>query len=144
MQRSATKDGVSSKIVVKTCRLTGFGESKVVSGAIGNTPCDFIIDTWSNITILRPDFWKCKTVEVTLEATFLRTVIGESVPVRGKTTVKMRLGNYEADHVIWVADVVDQCIVGLDFLLQHNCQVDVGNALLKVGPDGTDEEGKRQ
>ena len=144
MQRSATKDGVSSKIVVKTGKLTGFGESKVVSGAIGNTPCDFIIDTWSNITILRPDFWKCKTVEVTLEATFLRTVIGESVPVRGKTTVKMRLGNYEADHVIWVADVVDQCIVGLDFLLQHNCQVDVGNARLNVEPDGTDEEGKRQ
>ena len=136
MQRSATKDGVSSKIVVKTGKLTGFGESKVVSGAIGNTPCDFIIDTWSNITILHPDS--------ILRPTFLRTVIGESVPVRGKTTVKMRLGNYEADHVIWVADIVDKCIVGLDFLLQHNCQVDVGNALLKVGPDGTDEEGKRQ
>ena len=55
--------------------------------------------------------------------------------MHGKTTVKMRLGNYESDHVIWVADIVDQCIVGLDFLLQHNCQVDVGNALLKVGPE---------
>ena len=111
MQRSGTKDGVSSKIVVKTGKLTGFGESKVVSGAIGNTPCDFIIDTWSNITILHPDS--------ILRPTFLRTVIGESVPVRGKTTVKMRL-------------------------VQHNCQVDVGNARLNVEPDGTDEEGKRQ
>ena len=37
--------------------------------------------------------------------------------------------------MIWVADIVDQCIVVLDFLLQHNCQVDVGNALLKVVPE---------
>ena len=37
--------------------------------------------------------------------------------------------------MIWVADIVDQCIVGLNFLLQHNFQVDVGNALLKVGPE---------
>ena len=74
-------------------------------------------------------------LEVPLQATYLRTVTGDSVPVRGKTTVKIRLGNYEADHVIWVADIVDQCILGLDFLLQHNCQVDVGNALLKVGSE---------
>ena len=140
-QSSATQDGVSPRIVVKTGRLTGFGESVVVSGAIGNTSCDFIIDTGSNITILRPDFWKCKTVEVPLEATYLRTVTGDSVPVRGKMIVKMRLGNYEADHVIWVADIVDQCILGLDFLLSGGR----GERTVESGIRGdADEEWKGQ
>ena len=65
-QSSATQHGVSPIIVVKTGRLTGFGESMVVSGAIGNTSCDFIINTGSNITILLRRFLEVQNARGTV------------------------------------------------------------------------------
>lgn len=34
---------------------------------------------------------------------------------------------------MWVAEIADECILGLDFLQQHNCQVDLKKGILHIG-----------
>ena len=43
------------------------------------------------------------------------------------------MGGLKTRHVMWVADIVDQCILGLDFLQSNGCQVDLGTCILYVG-----------
>ena len=57
---------------------------------LDTTPCDFIVDAGSNITILRPDIVDCGNLEETNRVTFLRTVNGDSVRVQGVKTVVLQ------------------------------------------------------
>ena len=34
---------------------------------------------------------------------------------------------------MWVADIQDECILGLDFLELHGCMVDLGDNVLHIG-----------
>ena len=35
-------------------------------------------------------------------------------------------------HLMWVADIQDECILGLDFLELHGCMVDFGDNVLHI------------
>ena len=60
-----------------------------VEGKIGGTPCDMTVDTESNITIVRPEYYHCSPnrVEETLKIvpvnTCLRTVPGRPYQCKG-------------------------------------------------------------
>ena len=49
----------------------------------------------------------------------LRTVSGEIVPIHSICTSEVSSFKYQ----IWVADIIDECILGLDFLRQHKAQL---------------------
>ena len=54
--------------------------------------------------------------------TVLRTVTGETAPVKGRGHLRIALGNCETKHDVWVADIVEEGIIGLDYLMANNCQ----------------------
>ncbi len=66
--------------------MQGFTDSSVVSGRVEGASCDMVIDTGSNITILRPDVLKRASKDADIDVhpvnSLLRTVTGETTPVR--------------------------------------------------------------
>ena len=97
--------------------------------------CKLVVDTGSNITIVRPDVIEASSSRILPTKTVLRTVTGETAPVKARGHLRIALGNCETKHDVWVADIVDEGIIGLDYLMANNCQVDLGGKLLYVGND---------
>ena len=93
------------------------------------------MDTGSNITIVRPDVIEASSARILLTKTVLRTVTGETAPVKGRGHLRIALGNCETKHDVWVVDIVEEGIIGLDYLMANNRQVDLGSKLLYVGND---------
>ena len=62
-------------------------------------------------------------------------VTGETAPVRGRGKLNITVGNSETEHDVWIADIVEEGIIGLDYLMDNNCQVNLAGKLLLVGDD---------
>ena len=65
----------------------------------------------------------------------VRTVTGDTTPVRGKGKLKIRIGSTDREHECWVADIENECIIGLDFLTMYDCIVNVAGASLRIGSE---------
>ena len=63
----------------------------------------------------------------------LRTVTGESALVVGRVLLKFCLGFFETKQEVWLAKIADPCIVGLDFLIAHDCHVDIAGGTVCIG-----------
>lgn len=61
----------------------------------------------------------------------LRTATGEDAQVRGKTRKQLIIGNTKFEHNFIVADIVDDVIIGVDFMIQHGLTLDLRKKLLK-------------
>ena len=74
------EDMNAPKVIFETELIVGFVDSLVVFGTIEGAVCDMIIDTGSNITILRPDILKRVSKDVVLDVhpvdSCLQTVTG--------------------------------------------------------------------
>lgn len=57
----------------------------------------------------------------------LCTVTGEKVPIHGKSDLQVEI---VIPHQMWVADITDKRILGMDFLEHHGCQVDLKQGIL--------------
>ena len=104
----------------------------VVDGAVGGTQCRITIDTGSNISIVRPDILQ-EGAQVLPVSSYLRTVTGATAPIQGRGDVSLQIGGLQTAHSMWVADIADQCILGLDFLESHGCRVDLGESMMHIG-----------
>jgi len=49
--------------------------------------------------------------------------------------VRMELGGLEVNVVVWVAEVCDHCLMGLSFLVEHDCQLDLGWGHMWLGTE---------
>ena len=125
--------------ILKTGTIRGFTDSLVISGNIEGAICDMVIDTGSNITILRPDILqrvsKDADINVPLVNCLLRTVTDETMPVRSRGKLALQLGYFEAVPDVWTADIENRFILGLDFQISNDCIVDVQESCLRIGPD---------
>ena len=65
----------------------------------------------------------------------LRIVTGETTPVRSRGKLALQLGNFKTVHDVWIADIENECILGLDFLISNDCIVDVQESCLRIGPE---------
>ena len=46
--------------------------------------------------------------------------------------MQLGIGSRELPETLWVAGIHDQCILGLDFLQSHNCQINLQDGILTV------------
>ena len=102
---------------------------------VGDGECTLTVDTGSNISIIHPEVIQRSSIKATVQPveSQLRTVTGETAPILGITTVPLTVGTFQAKQRMWVANIADECILGLDFLQQHNCQVDLKKGVLHIG-----------
>ena len=108
----------------------------MVQGSVGHRKCCITIDTGSNISIVRPDILDSRAGAVIEPVeSCLKTVTGERAPIRGRMTVEIRMGSQTFEHEVWIADITDECLLGLDFLVSHGCQVDLKDGILYLGQE---------
>ena len=85
-------------------------------GQINQQSCIFKIDSGSDVTILNSKFIDSSNQQIPLHSKTLKYPTGENVPVQYKTVTHVNLGQYLLDMVVFVADIIDDCILGCDFL----------------------------
>ncbi|KFM74235.1 hypothetical protein X975_18466, partial [Stegodyphus mimosarum] len=111
-----------------------------INGHIHGVPCNMIIDTGANVTIIRRDLaqtFKDKLIW-TPSCVTLETASGEKIDIEGKLNVNITFGSAAYHHTAYVADITDPCTLGLDFLRKHNFSLDFkNNKLLSASEDMT-------
>ena len=65
----------------------------------------------------------------------LRTVTGEQTRLLGRVGLSIQLGSQKLQQQMWVADILDDCLLGLDFLVPHHCQLDLAEDVLYLGAE---------
>ena len=84
------------------------------------------MDTGSNISIVRPDILSGEDQNLIEPVnSCLRTVTGERAPIHGKGQLQLGIGSLLVPQELWVADIHDDCIRGLDFLQSNDCLVNL-------------------
>lgn len=96
-------------IIFKTGLIDGSVDSLIVSGTVEGVPCRMVVDTGSNITIIRPDFLrrsevrKRRSTNVKSVECSLRTVTGDTTPVRG--SLQIQIAGLETMQDVWIAEI---------------------------------------
>ncbi|GFX35220.1 hypothetical protein TNCV_100271 [Trichonephila clavipes] len=95
-------------------------------GHVNELPCNMIIDTGANVSIIRNDLaQKLKEKLIwTPPRVVLQTVTGEKIDIHGKLKIKIKFGDTTYQHAVYVADIADPFILGLDFLKEHGFTLD--------------------
>ncbi|GFV08916.1 retrovirus-related Pol polyprotein from transposon 412 [Trichonephila clavipes] len=103
------------------------GENGIfIIGHVNELPCNMIIDTGANVSIIRNDLAQKLKEKLlwTPPRVVLQTVTGEKIDIQGKLKVKIQFGDTTYQHAVYVADIADPFILGLDFLKEHGFTLD--------------------
>ena len=106
-------------------------------GSVAGRQCHIMVDTGSNITLVRPDVLAQPGSVVNIQPVNnrLRTVTGETAPIHGICDSDITIGGCRRPHKLWVADITDECILGLDFLQQHQSLIDLNAGMIHIGEE---------
>lgn len=95
-----------------------------------------LADTGSNVTILRKQLFdelplveKTRLIPINMSLT---TATGDTAPFYGKIPTHISVGSQILDHVVYLADINSDGILGMDFFKSNKCQIDVGRNSLKL------------
>jgi len=86
------------------------------TGQLDNKGCIFKIDTGSDVSIVNGNLIPFNKVKYKINNYSLRYPTGEKVIIKEKVFVKVRLGEYLVEIPMLVAEINDDCILGVDFL----------------------------
>ncbi|GBO08841.1 hypothetical protein AVEN_206057-1 [Araneus ventricosus] len=94
-----------------------------------------LVDTGANVTLVRTDLaQKLKGNFIyTAPNISLKTATGEKAGIHGKLDAAIECGSRKFQHKIYVADITDPCILGLDFLQKFNFMVDLEKNEIRTG-----------
>ncbi|KAF6216167.1 hypothetical protein GE061_000506 [Apolygus lucorum] len=109
--------------------------SLVLHGSLNGVDCDFIVDTGATRTIVSLAIMeKCGTNARATASMFIRSISGERLPVEGETLVTLDVGDgrSRAQEVL-IAQIPEDCVLGLDFLIAQHCIIDPANGTVRIG-----------
>ena len=110
--------------------------SLIVEGAIFDRNCRMTVDTGASRTFVKPSVIAAWRVEPTATCYKLLTATGETAPVHGICNVEIQLGRQRIEHPALVADIIDDVILGLDFLQSKKGVVlDLESGVLRLGDE---------
>ena len=123
---------VTSNEILKIGSVRAAVDGLTLAGTVGGKTCNLTVDTGSSISIVRPD--KLDNLNVVQPSSHcLRTVTGDTAPLRGCGELEVGVGSLVIPHEMWVANIADECILGLDFLQKHGCQLFLKEGILIIG-----------
>jgi predicted aspartyl protease len=93
------------------------------------------IDTGASVTIARPDIVAGQPERQLSRAYVLQKASGETIPVIKESQVELTLGRRSIRIWVFVADITDEFILGLDVLRAYDAFVDLGRHLLRSGQE---------
>ena len=92
---------------------------------IGGVERQALIDTGSSATLVRADVLP-SGVEVEPTPALMRTISGDLAPIEGQCVLTLCVGGWSVQYRVWVARMSEQCVLGLDFLKEYGCQINLG------------------
>ncbi|GBL73296.1 hypothetical protein AVEN_175240-1 [Araneus ventricosus] len=97
----------------------------------------FLVDTGTNITLLRADLaHKVKERLIyTAPNLTLKTATGEKAKIQGKLDASIECGSRKFQHRVYIADITDSYILGLDFLQKFKFTVDLEKNEIRTGSE---------
>jgi len=101
-----------------------------ISGSIGQSQRVFTIDTGASHSIIRRDLVSHDDV-TPLPGVKLRTATGQDAAVAGKVVLGVGIGNSVINHEFIVANIVDEIIIGMDFMVTHGFILDMKNKTMR-------------
>ncbi|KAI5742809.1 hypothetical protein M8J77_011525 [Diaphorina citri] len=110
----------------------GMHDSLIIRGKVNQRDCNILLDTGASKSILRRDILAETNLKNPDKYT-LKTATGEQSRVYGEIEVKIQLGNVKMRHTFVVADIVDDCILGFDFMMDHGVSMDFGDSTMIIG-----------
>lgn len=113
------------------------GNSLVVKGEICGISCLLTIDTGASRTVISSRLLKHLTRDHLVRPRHLQlqTATGQYISVQGEREVALKIGENKYWHKVIVANIVDDCIIGLDFMKKYDCKIDLKVGVLKFGVD---------
>jgi hypothetical protein len=107
----------------------------VTQGWIGDKPCLVTVDTGAYLTVARPDIaagWPERQPKPGLA---LQTVSGEALPILKEVPLTLTLGRRPLKIWIFVTDITNELILGLDILSTYNASLDIGHQTLRLAEE---------
>ncbi|GBN55534.1 hypothetical protein AVEN_51157-1 [Araneus ventricosus] len=94
-----------------------------------------LLDTGANVTPLRTDLAKKLKEKLihTAPNIYLKIATGEKTEIRGKLDASIECGPRKFYYRIYVVDITNPCILGLDFLQKFNFTVDLEKKEIRTG-----------
>ena len=89
-------------------------------GNLDGRICRFKIDTGSDVSVLSEKFLKEPKEHLEIKDFCLRYPTGELIKVKYKVNVLIKLGKHKVEIPVIVANISDDCILGIDFLEKIN------------------------
>ena len=113
-----------------------------VAGEVGGVTVSLLVDTGSPVTLLSSKMWDKIVGSPVLkpwQGQQFVGVTGSPLLIRGCSQVKIRLAKQESfQHQVLVIDsLMSEGILGLDFLQEHNCTINLSHQLLEVPSGGS-------
>ncbi|GBL97483.1 hypothetical protein AVEN_162945-1 [Araneus ventricosus] len=122
---------------LKVSALSGGGHGLYLEGSICDIPRLCLVDTGTNITLLRADLAhkvKERLIYTSLNLT-LKIATGEKSKIRLKLDASIECGSRKLQHRVYVADITDSCILGLDFLQKFKFTLDLEKNEIRTGSE---------
>ncbi|XP_062616134.1 uncharacterized protein LOC134277851 [Saccostrea cucullata] len=111
-------------------------EGIYVVGKIENHPISMLVDTGASVTILSSKVFENldlkKGINLTPSLVKLTSANGERILVRGECPMKITVGDKTVTHNFLVANILNKCILGIDFMQQNACDILVKKMKFKI------------
>ncbi|KAJ8979132.1 hypothetical protein NQ317_016750 [Molorchus minor] len=120
---------------IKVSRLRNDGTSLVVYGKVCGRDCQMVIDTGSYHTIVKPNILAHCKMKPTTNNFILETAGGETLPVIGVHEAEFQLGRTVFRHQVFVANITDDVLMGLELMKKHGFQLNLQERSIKTGQD---------
>lgn len=109
----------SPKEVVHVANVRRNGDSLFMSGKLNGKLCNITVDTGASRSIVKAKTAGGRPMENT-DKYLLRTATGEVAKIYGELTMDIELGGVQFPHTFLAADIIDECILGVDFMVKHD------------------------
>lgn len=103
-----------------------------INGFLENKECTLTLDTGASKSLIRFNLIDEMKINPRYDS-FLETATGERAPIYGEAPVNIQIANEVVKHVFLVADIVDECILGLDFFKIHGIVLDMKQGVAVLG-----------
>lgn len=126
-----TLEGGAPSVNFQTCyvnRIKLNSNLFTYKGKLDDNKCCFKIDTGSDISILNKKLVKAGKHIIRIRDGSVRYPSGEIVPIEFKVNVKVFLGKYSVEILMYVMEMNDDCLLGADFLKKVNLKNVFGHA----------------
>ncbi|GBN99165.1 Retrovirus-related Pol polyprotein from transposon 297, partial [Araneus ventricosus] len=120
---------------LKVSALCGGRNGLYLEGSICGIPCLILVDTGANVTLVRTDLAQelKGNFIYTAPNISLKTASGGKAEIHGKMDAAIECESRKFQLRVYVADITDPCILGLNFLQKFNFTVDLEKNEIRTG-----------